>query len=94
MCAILVRAGVLAKADLKSPATAAGMSYSTLKSALTTQRLSPTIEDALARVGGFDREDPRWIDEAVDEPIRRAARPGQYESRDTVERFRSMLNAI
>lgn len=94
ICAALHRAGALDKADMKSLAEAAGVSYSTLKSAVQKQRFSPQLEDALATFGKFDRDHPSWIDDAVPEVERRNAHLADYRGRDTLEQFRMQLNMI
>lgn len=94
ICTELQRAGQLEKADLKSLARAAGISYSTLKSAVQQHRFSPKVESALSVFAKFDCSDPSWIDEAVPEAARRNHRAGQPVGRDTVEQFRRMLNLV
>lgn len=94
ICTALHRAGALTKPDMKSLAKAAGISYSTLKSAVQQHRFSPHVEDALADFGKFDREHPSWVDEAVPEVERRQANSTTYRGRDTIEQFRRELNSI
>jgi len=93
MCMALFRAGELRKADRKALAEAAGISYSTLKTAVKEQRFSPKVEGALATFCKFQCEDSSWVDDALPEVQRRSARPGDYQGRDTVERFRATLHA-
>jgi len=90
---VLFRAQILTKPDMKALATKAGIPYSTLKSAVQSHRFSSVVEDALAKIAQFDREQPYWVDEAIPEATRRSAPPDRYAGRDTVEQFRHRLNA-
>ena len=94
LCAVLYRAGKLTKPDRKALSEAAGVSYSTLKSAVQQRRLSSSLEDALAALGNFDREHPSWVDETVPEGLRRLTNPDTYPGRDTVAHFRNRLTSI